>query len=94
MKNSEIDSRLKELNHHHHCCNCGRINPEIGNYSGADAGFTLCCNEALCKGNHRYIFSDGDHCVEACCWAVAELQFRKAGVDISKMKEIRRTQLD
>ena len=94
MKTPEIDSCLKELSHHPHCCNCGCIHPEIGNYSGADAGFTLCCNEAACKGNHRYVFSDGVHSVEACCWAAAELKFRKVGVDISKMQEIRRTQLD
>ncbi len=93
--NSPINSCLKELSIHKHCCNCGQINPAVGDYAGeGDPGFTLCCNEAVCKREHRYLFGDGKYSVESCCWAVAELKFQKDGVDISRLSEIRRTALD
>ena len=94
MNPLNIHSYLKELSSHPHCCNCGEINPEVGDYAGiAETGFTICCNEAVCKHEHLYLFGDGIDSVEACCWAVAELKFKEAKIDVSKMFEIRRVKM-
>lgn len=51
---------------------------------------TQCCHEAVCKGLNDYPFIGEEVTVEACCWAMAELQFALKGIDIFKLKSIRR----
>lgn len=56
-----------------HCGHCGKENP------AHVQGYTLCCNEVLCRGTHKvtYVSADREEEVEACCEARATDQWLK-----------------
>ncbi len=90
---AELDEKIKLLKKKPHCSNCGAIEPKIFGYAQIDrSGFTVCCNEAVCVNEEDFYFGTTDLKVQACCWAVAELEFKNKGVDILSLPEIKRFQ--
>lgn len=78
-------------NNSKHCSNCGAPNPEIIEYAATgDEGFTACCNEAVCDAAEQYTFGNEHVSVKACCWARAEAQFKKMGVDVHEFETMTR----
>lgn len=78
-----------------HCSNCGKISPQIIEYSSAgENGFTTCCNEEVCKSEKQFTFTDGNVKVVACCWADAEENFRQSGIDVLNLTCMRRIELN
>jgi len=56
-----------------HCSSCGNENYKW------DDGYTDCCNEPVCSGEHKHRYGFPDNFVTACCWAKAEIKFELAG---------------
>ena len=90
----ELNSR-QPLQKNPHCQNCGKINPSVLEYGmgGEGEGFTECCHEAVCDGTKVFIFGNDQVEVRACCWAVAELEFKAQGIDVLAQKTMRRFDL-
>ena len=88
----EIKKTITQIIQNPHCRNCGAIDPPITGYSTEDdqGGFSECCNERLCHHEDLYYFGNKKFSVQACCWAVAELEFRSRGIDIHQLEEIKR----
>lgn len=59
-----------------HCESCGKANP------GMEDGYTTCCNELICLGDHTYKFGTPEVFVKACCWGEAEKKFEALGISI------------
>ena len=88
----DIKSNIEQLKNHPHCCNCGKINPEVVAFSDNhnEEGHTQCCNEAVCRHEKLYFFGNEEIETKACCWAMADLQFRLRGIDVHLQKGMKR----
>lgn len=87
----DLTKRIEELKQTSHCANCGILHPKIIKMEVNDkGGVTECCQEAVCKSTIFYRFGNPKISVTACCWAMAELNFKAQGVDILKLDGIRR----
>ena len=90
MKDKDLRKRIEQVRNSAHCRNCGKINPEMVEDGDMPHAYTKCCNEALCDRLMEYIFGNNQVSVQACCWAVAELEFIARGIDVAKQKGMNR----
>ena len=86
----EVRKRIEEIKKHPHCVNCGIIHPEMVEDSEMPKAYTKCCHEAVCDQLLEYTFGNNEVSVKACCWAIAELEFKAKGVDVAKQQGMRR----
>jgi hypothetical protein len=63
----------KEYYMPNHCDCCGKENPKTND------GYTICCNEPVCDGRDKNKYGLPDNFVVACCWAKAEILFKRQG---------------
>ena len=80
----EIAKKLKDVRNNAHCANCGLINPEMVEDGDMPEAYTVCCNEKVCDRLVEHTFGNKKVTVKACCWAVAELEFKARGIDVAR----------
>ena len=91
MIKDTLNEKIKHVRTHSHCTNCGTLNPELIDGDDMAKAYTVCCNELICDRLHAYTFGNDKVSVNACCWAVAEMEFKNLGIDVDRQHGMRRT---
>ena len=79
-----IRQKIAHVRQNPHCVNCGSINPAMIEDGDLANAYTKCCNEKLCERNEEFTWGNDKVTVQACCWAVAELEFIAQGIDVTQ----------
>ncbi len=90
-----ILEEIQKMKQNPHCANCGELNPECVDYGDSyNKGYTLCCDEAVCISQEYYYFGNDSVKVKACCWAVAEREFKSQGINHLSLDSMSRIPVD